>query len=264
MRPIALVSAFALLEHARRKLLAFFVIASLVVTVIVVILTLSKVAPDFFGSDNALVEIVSTGLFGLAATVGALTVSMGNFNQTFKEGEAVLVLSRPVSRWQYSLGRLSASSGIVIGMCVVLATQIQVIQIVTENSRPGILWATWGISAYNLILLAVITSFYSSVISIPVLALVAGYITQGLLGGIQTLRRVAETQNLKGWFPKVIDVLYWITPKPLSPPIDRAVLPPGAEDFLPPPNSPELIALSLAWLIALILLSIYRVNRKEV
>lgn len=263
MRPIALVSAFALLEHARRKLLAFFVIASLVVTVIVVILTLSKVAPDFFGSDNALVEIVSTGLFGLAATVGALTVSMGNFNQTFREGEAVLVLSRPVSRWQYSLGRMSASSGIVIGMCVALATQIQVIQIVTENSRPGILWATWGISAYNLILLAVITSFYSSVISIPVLALVAGYITQAVLGGLQTLKSFADAGNITGWFPRVIDVLYYITPRPLAPPIDRVTAPAGMEELIPK-NSPELIALSVAWLLALILLTIYRVNRKEV
>ena len=51
------------------------------------------------------------------ATLAAIAVSMNNIGRPFSDGEAMLILSRPLTRRQYALGRLAGSFAVILGLC---------------------------------------------------------------------------------------------------------------------------------------------------
>ena len=58
---------------------------------------------------------------------------MNNIGRPFSDGEAMLVLARPVARWQYALGRLLASMALVVGLCLLLATLLQGVNLIEDR-----------------------------------------------------------------------------------------------------------------------------------
>lgn len=261
-RQILIVSGFTLLQHSRRKLIAFFLIGSAVITA-------GAIALEAIESEAAMIfgplpfHQIIQGFLLLFATIAVLAVSMGNFNQSFKEGEATIVLSRPVARWQYALGRLLASVAIAAGLSIVFASEVQIIQIVAKESDPGLLWAQWGIAIFNFSVLVALTSLLSALIPVPILVAIVAYIAQSLVVGLTAAHRFVESGGLSGWFSKVLESLYYITPKFLEAPVDPATVPMEARNFLGD-NSLGLVLWATSYAAAMVLLTVFLVNRKEV
>ena len=261
MRHILIVSGFTVLQHSRRKLIAFFLIAS-------AIITLGGIALEASGAEIEVVlgpiplHLVLQGFLSFFATFAVLTVSMGNFNRSFKEGEATIVLSRPVARWQYTLGRLLASVAIAAGICIIFAAEVQMAQIVAKASEPGLLWAQWGIAIFNFTVLIAITSLLSAVIPVPILVFFVGWGAQLIFAGLMGIHRAIEAGGLSGWFSKVLEALYYITPKFLDAPVDPATVPAEMRTLLGD-NSLGLVVWAVAYLTAMVLATIFLVNRKE-
>ena len=263
LRPILIVSGFTLLQHSRRKLIAFFLIGSAVITLGGIALEAIQSEAEMIFGPLPLAGIVQ-GFLSLFATVAVLAVSMGNFNQSFKEGEATIVLSRPVARWQYTLGRLLASVGIAAGLCIIFAAEVQIVQIVAKSSDPGLLWAQWGIAIFNFTVVVAITSLLSAVIPVPVLVAILAYIAQSIIAGLMAGHRAIEAGGLSGWFSKVIEALYYITPKFLDAPVDPATVPAEMRASFFGENSTGVVIWAVAYLAAMVLATIFLVNRKEV
>ncbi len=261
VRQILIVSGFTLLQHSRRKLIAFFLIGSAVITIGGIALEATDAEIQVMFGPLPLHQIVQ-GFLSFFATIAVLTVSMGNFNQSFKEGEATIVLSRPVARWQYTIGRLLASVAIAAGLCIVFASEVQIVQIVAKSSGPGLLWAQWGVAIFNFSVLVALTSLLSAVIPIPVLVAIVAYIAQSLVFGLTAAHRFVESGGVRGWFSKVLESLYYITPKFLEAPVDPATVPIEARNFLGD-NSLGLVLWATAYAAAMVLLTVFLVNRKE-
>ncbi|MBW3588186.1 MAG: hypothetical protein KY429_02070 [Actinobacteria bacterium] len=262
LRPILVVSGFTLLQHSRRKLIAFFLIGSAVITAGGIALEAIQSEAEMIFGPLPLAGIVQ-GFLSFFATIAVLTVSMGNFNQSFKEGEATIVLSRPVGRWQYTLGRLLASVGIAAGLCIIFAAEVQIVQIVAKSSDPGLLWAQWGVAIFNFSVLVAIASLLSAVIPVPILVAIVGYFAQLIIGGLMAGHRAIEAGGLSGWFSKVLEALYYITPKFLNAPVDPATVPAEMRSFFGG-NSAGVVIWAVAYLAAMVLATIFLVNRKEV
>lgn len=262
LRPILIVSGFTLLQHSRRKLIAFFLIGSAVITAGGITLEAIQSEAEMIFGPLPLAGIVQ-GFLSIFATVAVLAVSMGNFNQSFKEGEATIVLSRPVARWQYTLGRLLASIGIAAGLCIIFAAEVQIVQIIAKSSDPGLLWAQWGIAIFNFAVLIAITSLLSALIGVPVLVFILAYVIQLIVGGLMGAHRAIEAGGLSGWFSKVLEALYYVTPKFLNAPVDPATVPTEMRSFFGG-NSAGIVIWAVAYLAAMVLATIFLVNRKEI
>lgn len=261
VRQILIVSGFTLLQHSRRKLIAFFLIGSAVITLGGIALEATDAQIQVLFGPFPLHQIIQ-GFLSFFATLAVLAVSMGNFNQSFKEGEATIVLSRPVARWQYTLGRVLASVAIAAGLCIVFAAQVQVVQIVAKASDPGLLWAQWGIAIFNFSVLVALTSLLSAVIPIPILVAIVAFFAQYLFAGLMGAHRAIEAGALSGWFSKAVEALYYITPKFLDAPVDPATVPADMRSLLGD-NSLGLVIWAVAYLAAMVVATIFLVNRKE-
>ena len=260
-RQILIVSGFTLLQHSRRKLIAFFLIGSAVITLGGIALEAADAEIQVLFGPFPLHQIIQ-GFLSFFATLAVLTVSMGNFNQSFKEGEATIVLSRPVARWQYTLGRLLASAAIAAGLCIIFAAEVQIVQIVAKSSAPGLLWAQWGIAIFNFAVLIAITSLLSAVIPVPILVAIVAYFAQLIIAGVMGAHRAIEAGGLSGWFSKVLEAIYYVTPKFLDAPVDPATVPAEMRSFFAD-NSAGLVIWAVAYLGAMVLATIFLVNRKE-
>lgn len=266
MRPILTVAAFTLLEHSRRRLIFFFTIVSAIVTAIGIYLALSddQAGRAFFGSPTFIAQFLSQSFFGLFSVVAAIAVSMSNFNQPFSSGQVLSVLARPISRWHYAIGRTLASVGLVIGLCVLFAAELQIIQIAAKSAKPGLLWAQWGISAFNLSVIVALASFFSVFLNAGILVVVITFLLQAATRPLELAHTAIQGGELKGLFAWLLEFLYYVTPKSIEPPIDRNLLPPGAAEQLPSADSMGMVIWAVAYFLGLIALTIFLVNRKEV
>lgn len=269
MNAILIIAGAAVKEHSRRKLILFFIGFSLLVMAVLFYFVIDQKGQQVFFSGQGIVATVADSVLSFLALVAALAVSMGNIGQPFASGEALSVLARPVTRWQYALGRLVGSIAVIAGLCLLLAVELQIVQIVAEETEAAAdLWGHWAVTAFNLTILAGIATLLSVAVSTPIIVAIIAYFVQQVAGGI-ALARILLGQFPPGGDPGVIktivEVLWYITPKFLTSSLQarRAQLPEQiAQGFFQ--NPPWLIAWALAWLVGIVALTLFFVRRKEV
>lgn len=267
MKQVMVLARASILEHSRRKLIIFFVIVSLAVAAWQIYLAVEGVQiPGAPGQSSP--SPVSVGFYDALALLAALAVSMGNIGRPFSDGEALLVLSRPLARWQYAAGRLAASVGLIAALCLLMAAEMQVVRIVGGSSMSPVLWGHWAIHAYNLAIVAVIATLVSSFTASPVIAAVVAFLIDRFVATVGVVYRLVELGQVEGTVSSLVRAAWYVTPKKLTSPLllsqfDR--LGSQLRERIPlVENSPLLVLWSVAYLVLLLTVISFVVNRKEV
>lgn len=269
MTAVLTIARASVTEHFRRKLILFFLVIVALITVGLIYLTVNdSLAASLMTAAVGLGTAASLGLLPFIATLAAVAVSMNNIGRPFSDGEAMLILSRPVTRWQYALGRLSASFAVIFGLCAVSALLMQGVRLFEEAGLDSGLWGHWATTAFNLSILASITTLVSSLVNAPVLAAFISYFVYSLSGLVATLYLLVSSSRVGGMAAAVITAAWYLTPKTLvSPLIMREVERVGAAEALPnimliPSNSGRVLW-AAAYLAVMILLTFLVVERKD-
>ena len=269
MTAVLTIARASVTEHFRRKLILFFLVILVLVTAGLIYLTVNdSLAADVMTAAIGLGTAASLGLLPFIATLAAVAVSMNNIGRPFSDGEAMLILSRPLTRWQYALGRLSASFVVVFGLCAVSALLMQGVRLFEEGGIDSGLWGHWATTAFNLSILASITTLVSSLVNAPVLAAFISYFVYSLAGVVATLYLLVSSARVGGIAGAVITAAWYLTPKTLvSPLVMREVESAGAAAALPGsiliPSTAGRVLWAVAYMGIMILLTFLVVERKD-
>lgn len=260
MTPILIVAGSALLEHTRRKLIAFFLIFSvLVMAVLIYIVSREDFSRTFNARSTDFVFLISNSVLGFLALLATLAVSMGNVGAPFMSGEAAPILARPIRRSQYALGRFLASATVVVGLCAAIALELTIVQANAGAATPGLLWGHWATTAFNLIVVAAIATLMSVAISTPIVVAILAYFIDQALGGITFARALTRAAPLPETVEGVINTLWYVTPKFLISPYQPRGQ--GIPSF--GGNSAELVIWAVLYLIGLVAAAALLTERKE-
>lgn len=264
MIPALIVAGATVREHSRRKLIAFFVIMSALLMVVLLFVAANLETRRIFFGPTPAGAFVMAGLLGTFALIAAIATSMGNIGRAFNSGEALLVLARPISRAQYVLGRYSGGVAVIWGLAVLFALETQIVNQVAAGRMSGIAWEHWGILAVNLAIVAAVTTLLSSFISNPIVAAVMAYLAYQVIGAAELLYRLAKAEFLPGPFAVAARVLWYLTPKFLVSPFSRVQGSTGS-DFAPflGSNSVGLVGWAMGWFLGLLALCILIATRKD-
>lgn len=277
MNHVATIAAASIREHTRRKLvLAFAIVALLLALPMVYFALKSSDREIFFGSTRSLAVTLSQGLMGTMALIAALTVSMGNVGQPFSSGEAVVVLARPVARWQYVLGRFLGSAAVIWGLCIFMGLILQLVGVLDGLGFSEVMAKEWYVQAFNLTIVSAITTLASTFISVAPAAAVVGFLTQTATGLIAFVYRISETMKFNSFLATAAKIGWYATPKYLSSPLALEATSelqnapgggPGGRSaafMIVPQNTMTLFFWALGYLVLILALSIWITNRKEV
>lgn len=261
MRQTIFIAAATIREHSRRKLIAFFVIFSVVATGAIVYLAQNESAKKILTVSGPGGAQVIAGFLSLFALLAALATSMGNVGGPVASGEAQAVLARPVSRAQYVVGRFLAGAGVTTVLCALMFIEMQLIQVVAGGSPSSKLWGFWGATAFNLWILSAIATLLSAIVSTPIIVAVITYLANVAIGAGALLKRFSDLGFIKGSLALIGRTLWYITPKFLTPPSLAGGR--GLGTRLTVDNSAGLTVWACAWLAGLVAAAILLVYRKD-
>ncbi|HYN98774.1 MAG TPA: hypothetical protein VEU28_03795 [Actinomycetota bacterium] len=269
MNTVLTLARFAITEHVRRKLVLFFGGMSLLAGIGLIYVSLNDdLTATLVGAAVGLATVLSVTLLQGMATLAAVAVSMNNIGRPFSDGEAMLVLARPVARWQYALGRLLASMALVVGLCFLLAALLQGVNLIENRDLGMELWGHWATQAFNLILLVSITTLMSALLNNPVLAAFVGFFIYSASNAISTLYLFVTTGRVGGVGGAIVTALWFLTPKRLISPLaleqmERGGNLVGASSMMLIESTEARIAWAVAYLAVMIGLTFLAVRRKE-
>lgn len=268
MKRILSIAGASIREHSRRKLIVAFVVISLVITGLQIAYVVKFGSPG--GAGVTFGSLISVGLLAQLAFVAALAVSIGNIGRPFSDGEAALVLARPVARGQYVLGRLFASVGLVAGLCLLMAVETQAVRLASGQPMSVPMWGYWGIQVYNLMIICALTTLISVFSSNVALVAISAFVVDRFSSGVGVFYRMSETGGLEGGLATALRIAWFLTPKSLSTPVEsiKNEMAGGGSNAGGPglmnENSPGRVAWSLLYLTLMVALTVVAVRRKEV
>lgn len=269
MNTILTIAGASILEHRRRKLIGFFLLMTLLIVAGLLYLTLdTELGANLVNAAVGMATLASVGLLPALTVLAAIAVSMNNVGRPFADGEAALILARPVARWQFVLGRLLGSIGVVVGLCALMALIATGVGFIDRSGVDPDVLGHWAYTAFNLSLLAAIVTFMSTLLGNPLIAAFSGYLLYAAATPVSALYLLVSNGNITGGPSALITAAWFITPKKLLSPLGRS----GAE-------GPEVGSLidgallagngtrfvwGLAYLAAVVALSFLVAQRKEV
>ena len=269
MSAVLAIARASVLEHFRRKLIVFFLVMLSLVTAGLIYLSVNdELAGNVTNAAIGLGTAASAGVLPFLLTLAAVAVSMNNIGRPFSDGEATLILARPVRRWQYAVGRLVASVAVIAGLCVASAVLMQLVGLLEGIGFDAALWGHWGTTAFNLSILAAIGTLASSVVGAPILAGFIAYFLYASSTLVSTLYFLVSNARVQGVAAGLITAAWYVTPRTLtSPLILREVRVVAGEEALAnstilASNSTRLLW-ALAYLAVVLLLTFVVVERKD-
>lgn len=265
MSALLTIARSAVREHSRRKLIAVLVGLSLVTSAVVAWLGRGGQAGAIFGQDTNLGAVAALGVLQLVALVAALAVSMGNIGQPFESGQALMILARPVARWQFALGRYAASVVVLTGLCLLMALETQAVQLIAGGKADSDLWLHWLVVLFNHSVIAAYTTLISAVISLPVVVAIIAFFFHQVIGTILGLQRLVQAQVITGTSVPVIDAIWNLSPKYLVSPLESGQAKALAEqgELVFSTTTPGLVVWASAWLLGFLVLSVVATSRRE-
>lgn len=266
MSAVLAIARACIREHFRRRLIFFFVGLAVVVALGFTYLRFNKdMTSSMVGAAVGLGTLATLGLLSGLATLATVAVSMNNIGRPFSDGEAMLILSRPVSRRQYALGRLLASIAVVIGLCVVMAVLAQTLGLFGNRGAGAALWGHWAAAAFNLSVLAAMTTMMSALVNTPVLAALISYFVYSSAGIVSALNRLVAAGEIRNLPAALIRIAWLVTPKTLPSPLAARVSGQAAyaDTGLMPPSIPSRLAWAAGYLAVVMALTFLLADRKD-
>ncbi|HEX2052837.1 MAG TPA: hypothetical protein VHJ78_03790 [Actinomycetota bacterium] len=269
MIAVLTIARAAITEHIRRKLVLFFLVLVGIAGLGLVYVSFNNdLTATLVGTAVGLATFFSVTLLQGLSTLAAVAVSMNNIGRPFSDGEAMLILARPVARWQYALGRLLGSVALVVALCLLLSLLLQGINVIEDRNLGLELWGHWATQAFNLILLIGITTLMSALINNPVVAAFVAFLVYASSRLVSTLYLLVDTGRVGGAGAAVISLLWYLTPKTLVSPLaldrisqggDIA----GASSMMLIESTEARIAWAVGYLLVTLALTFALVQRKE-
>lgn len=269
MNAVLTIARASVTEHVRRKLVIFFLVLSVLAGGGLVYVSLNDdLSSTVESAAVGLATVLSVTLLQGLATLAAVAVSMNNIGRPFADGEAMLILARPVARWQYALGRLVASMALVIALCLVMATLLQGVNLIEDRNLGVELWGHWATQAFNLMLLVAIATLMSALFNNPVLAAFVAFFVYASSSFVSSLYLFVHTGRIGGVAGLIISTLWYLTPKTLISPFAMNRLQEGsdlagASSVILISSTGARIAWAITYLIVTIGLTCLVVQRKE-
>jgi ABC-type transport system involved in multi-copper enzyme maturation permease subunit len=264
MTPAVVIARASLAEHTRRRLVFFFIIASVLLTTPLVYLVRNRQLGQLAETPRGLVALASLGFLQFLALIATLAASMGNIGRPFASGEAITILARPVARWQYALGRLLGSAAASVGFCFVLAVETTVVQLAAGSNLTGVLWAHWATVAFNMVVVVVIATVVSALASNAVLVAVTTFFAYQALRAIAAVHPLVGSGRVPASIARWVEIAWIATPKLLPTPLASLVTEgrQGAPALLA--SSPDLAGAAVAWVVGLAALAMWLTSRKDI
>lgn len=266
MRAVLVIAASTVREHSRRRLLAFFAIASVVLSVVLVLAVRDTGGQMLFGPTVSIATVAALGVFQLLALVAALATSMGAIGQPFASGEVLAVLARPVAKWQYALARFAASIVVVAALNLLLAIETQAVQAIATGGVLAALWGHFAVLTFNLAVVVAFATVVSAMVSTPAIVAIAAFVVYQLAGTLATLHRLVELSRVRGPVSRLVEAAWYVTPKFLVSPLQtRQLQSPelGNVGELLPRNSRGLVLWAALYLLALVVAALALTERKD-
>lgn len=223
MNPVLTIARASILEHRRRKIIGFFVVIALIVVAGLAYLTLDNdLSANLVDSAVGMATVASVGLLPAMTVLAAIAVSMNNVGRPFSDGEAALILARPVARWHFVLGRLLGSIGVIAGLCAVMALLATGVGVIDQTGVEPAVLGHWAFTAFNLSLLAAIVTLLSTLIGNPLIAAFSGYLLYAASTPVSALYLLVSNGNITGVPGAIITGAWFITPKTLRSPLAQS------------------------------------------
>lgn len=220
MRAILTIAGASILEHRRRKLIGFFLLITLIIVAGLVYLALdTELGANLMNAAVGMATIASVGLLPALTVLAAIAVSMNNVGRPFADGEAALILARPVARWQFVLGRLLGSVSVIVGLCALMALLATGVGFIDRSGVDSQILGHWAVTSFNLSMLAAIVTFMSTLLGNPLIAAFSGYLLYTASTPVSTLYLLVSNGNITGGPSAVITAAWFITPKKLLSPL---------------------------------------------
>ena len=264
------IAASSIREHSRRKFILFFAVFSLLLMAAMLYATKDSSAEAVFGPRGEIATFAALGVLEFLAVIAALAVSMGTIGQPFANGEAALTLARPVARWQFALGRYLGSAAVIAGLCLLLAVESQIVEFAGASDFSPMLWGHWGVTAFNLMIVAAMTSVASVFFSAPVLAAVVGFFALQASQIGRVFYTLVRNGFVHGTLAKLFRLAWYVTPKQLPSPLETNQaaatnqMPTGQVIDFVISITPGLVIWAAVWLVGLLALTLYLTQRKEI
>lgn len=278
------VTSYTLLELMRRRLVLVFVVIGVLLTTALGLVPVVISAPSGMQRTVNLLNSLSSSV-GLVVTACAYAVGATVINHDLESGAAVGILSKPVSRLEYAVGKLAAAVIMLLAINVLFFAGVMIL--VAINGGVGdftndLVWE-FAAQAGNVVLLMIVvmalTVYLNNIVSV-VLAFVFSFVS-GIVATVHTLiqNHVITNSILQG----IGNVLYWVFPHRLVSNLTKDVTkiayqlnPPPTEgggrgfrvnlalNSLPGASSESEIIFWAVYLLALILLLYLALRAKQV
>jgi ABC-type transport system involved in multi-copper enzyme maturation permease subunit len=227
MTAVLAVARYTLLELSRRRILLVFFLLGAIGTlllgvglkVIYSVAATSVAAQDPARFQKFLELSFISDLYGALGIFGlliAFAIGMTAIYHDLDSGAAVSILSKPVSRAEYSAGKIGAAAAALVVIVGLLAVEARLVMLLfqggLEGSLTGEVIATLGNSLLVMLLVLALSTWMNNIVA-AIVAFVYNSVVTGVVVAVHALTNGGGVDNqiVKG----VFDVLYWLVPHAL-------------------------------------------------
>jgi len=211
-----------------------------------------------------------------AFTLCAFVVGMTVINHDLDSGAVVSIFAKPMSRSSYTSGKLLASVSLLVLIATIFTVGSLAVVAANGGAVYGVVFWTCAALAANIVLLMllvmVLTVFLNNVVSAAIV-LVFHY----LAGQVLTLHAMVQHNVITDAIGKaLINVAYWGVPHELTSDLQRQIMQLQIDtgelrfggsspiDRLPNASGAVDIAFWFAYVVAIVLILLWSVRRKQV
>ena len=234
MTPVLAVARYTLLEMSRRRLLlVFFAIGAVGIAGLGIVLKVFTTA--FVGSERVgsigdhgptpeqiqkLTELsfVSDliGVLGIFALLIAFAIGMTAIYHDLESGSAVAIFSKPLSRFEFSAGKVVAAVVAMVAVVGLLSLEARLVLYLFGGGLENALWLETLAQVANAVTLMLIVLALSAWVNNIVAAIIA-FIYNSAAGIVVTLHLQANAGNLgdSQVLKTGLNLLYWLVPHSL-------------------------------------------------
>ena len=227
MTALLAVSRYTLLELSRRRILLVFFLIGAVGTLLlgVGLKVIYSVASTSVGAQDPArfqkfleLSFISDlyGALGVFGLLIAFAIGMTAIYHDLDSGAAVSILSKPVSRAEYSAGKIGAAAVALVVIVGLLAIEARLVMLLfqggLESSLTGEVVATLGNALLVMLLVLALSTWMNNIVA-AIVAFVYNNVVTGAIVAVHSLTHGGGIDNQV--VKSIFDVLYWVVPHAL-------------------------------------------------
>ncbi|MGH7776274.1 MAG: hypothetical protein ACREPI_03745 [Candidatus Dormibacterales bacterium] len=218
------VTRYTVVELTRRRLLLVFVVLGVLLTVGLGLEPL-VVPGSPTGQERSVFLLGSLpGTVGLAVELCALAVGMTVINHDLESGAIVGILTKPLSRAGYALGKLLAAAVLLAVLDALFAAGAILLMVINGGGHIATLAGFFAFTAANVVLLTVLVMMLTVYLN-NIVAVVIVLVYSFLDGALITLHALVQNHQITApLWSAVVTVAYWLVPHALSSNLQRDIV----------------------------------------